>query len=79
MNTADTAPPGPLIRNALELNEQLEHVQANFKNAAQLDQCIERLVQHVAPQQIEEIARLRGFPKIASAARRWARSHAWPA
>lgn len=71
--------PAPLIRNALELNEHLEHIQATFKNTAQLDQCIARLVEYVAPQQIEEIARLRGFPKIASAARRWARSHTWPA
>lgn len=56
-----------------ELNAHLEHVQANYRNTRQLDECIERLVEFCPPAQIEAIASVRGFKKIASAARRYMR------
>lgn len=60
--------------NVFELNEHLEHVQANYKNTRQLDECIQRLVQVCKSDQIIAIAEVRGFKKIASAVRRWQRN-----
>lgn len=63
---------------AFELNEHLEHLQANYQTTRQLDLCVQRLLEVALPQQIIALARVRGFKHIASAVRRAVRNPVSP-